>query len=210
MSDRKNQHLSLSQRILLTLIMLTVAYLFIFMTPGAHRESLQKEITAFKTMATEEDQEIILARAKGYYYSGFIDTGVVIYLERLTIKQNINMEGWWRDHLIRIVDNLKLLFYQASFRFSLFGYWLLIGCPLVISLFADGYYKRRIKQYEFGVASIGSSKIALKVVAISILMIQIYFIFPYAGEYGIYLPPLMFLLIGLMGQTILSNYSKVF
>ncbi len=191
--------------------MISLAYILLFMTPENYRATLQAEINALKPIIGKLESDEVLQRASGMYSWAFVNTGIISAMEDSAIPTGeINGESFWIQPLIRIVENLKLLFYQSSYRMSVFLHWLALGLPFIFAMAADGLYKRKIKQYEFGVTSVNIFKIWVKAGVFAFFIIDIYFIFPAAGIFGVLLPPIMFLTIGFAIRYALSNISKIF
>lgn len=190
--------------------MISLAYITLMMTPGTYRLTLQEEIDAFRGLAGLTDTQQVLERATALYSWAFVQTGVIESLESMAISQGIGGEDFWVQPMIRIVENLKLMCYQTVYRMSVFIHWLALAFPLMFALASDGYYQRKRKQYEFGVASANIFRIWVKTGVFAFFIIDVYFIFPAAGVFGVLLPPVMFLVLGFSMRYALSNVSKVF
>ncbi|MDH1472668.1 DUF4400 domain-containing protein [Shewanella sp. GD03713] len=198
-------------RMVVAVALVSFAYIMILMTPEAYRETLQAEIAAFKTVIGPTESKDVIERAGAMYHWAFIETGVVQSMEDAVRPSGVvNGEDFWLMPMVRIVENLKLMFYQSSYRMSVFLHWLALGAPLIFAMAADGFYKRRIKQYEFGVASANLFRMWVKAGLFAFFIIDVYFIFPAAGLFGVLLPPVMFLILGFAMRYALSNVSKVF
>lgn len=198
-------------RMVVAVALVSFAYIMILMTPEAYRETLQAEIAAFKTVIGPTESKDVIERAGAIYHWAFIETGVVQSMEDAVRPSGVvNGEDFWLMPMVRIVENLKLMFYQSSYRMSVFLHWLALGAPLIFAMAADGFYKRRIKQYEFGVASANLFRMWVKAGLFAFFIIDVYFIFPAAGLFGVLLPPVMFLILGFAMRYALSNVSKVF
>ena len=197
-------------RMILCVAALSLGYILLFMSPEDYRKTLQAEITAFKTTVGEKDARDVLSLSNSIYSYAFVKSQVVPGLEGLLETTGLNGENLWRLPLVRVIENLKLIFYQTSYRLSVFLHWLMFGLPLFIVMALDGYYERRKKQYEFGVTSANYFRIWVKAGGLAFLIIDIYFIFPAAGIFGALLPPLMFFLLGLSIRYTISNISKIF
>lgn len=193
-----------------SLILLMTAYFAILMEPHSYRVQLLEEINESSSLLNEARGNYLVNVATNLYFEAFVDTGFVRYIELATLSRDIELEEWWITHVTRIVENTKLLLFQASYRLLYFLYWGVFFVPCLIPLLADGYYKRRIKQYEFGVASTGMTQIWRKIFSITILLLYLYFIFPSTGQFVVYIPMTVFLIIGIAGHHLLSNYAKVF
>ncbi len=190
--------------------MISLAYILLLMTPDSYRLTLQEEINSFRTLVGIVDAEEVLQRASNLYSWAFIQTGVIQSLEAMATSQGIAGEDFWLEPMIRIVENLKLMCYQTVYRMSVFLHWLVLAFPLMFALASDGYYQRKRKQYEFGVASANIFRIWVKTGVFAFFIIDVYFIFPAAGAFGVLLPPFMFLVLGFSMRYALSNVSKVF
>ncbi|WP_024605518.1 MULTISPECIES: DUF4400 domain-containing protein [unclassified Pseudoalteromonas] len=197
-------------RMIVATAMISLAYILLFMDPANYRATLQDEINALKPIIGKSESTLVINRATKMYQWAFIDTQTVASLEKMVTSGGLKGEDFWLKPLIRIVENLKLMFYQSSYRLSVFIHWFFLGLPLIFAMAADGYYKRKIKQYEFGVASANIFKIWLKAGVFAFFIIDIYFIFPAAGIFGVLLPPIMFLILGFSLRYALSNVSKIF
>lgn len=207
--DTKKQQ-GLTERMLTLVVMLSLAYVILLVTPSGYRSSLQSEINSFRTFVGQQDTRKVLNNAEFLYRFSFVNTGVINAIDQtFTPKEGEKLSPWLKP-LERVAENAKLMLYQASFRLAMFCYWLILGFPLITCLTLDGYYKRRIKQFEFGVASANLFRIWLKTGLFAFLILDIYFILPVAGEIGVFLPPLMFLIVGYALRHVLSNTSKIF
>lgn len=197
-------------RMIAAMAMISFAYILIFMTPGTYRQTLQDEIDAFKDMVGPSDSMAVLETASSMYQSAFLDTGVIQSMEESVAQSGVGGEQFWITPMVRIVENMKLMFYQTVYRMAVFMHWLALGFPLIFALASDGYYKRKMKQYEFGVASANLFRIWVKAGMFAFFIIDVYFIFPAAGVFGVLLPPIMFVILGMALRYALSNVSKVF
>lgn len=190
--------------------MISLAYIMLLMTPDSYRLTLQEEIDGFRRLVGMVDTDEVLQRAAALYSWAFVQTGVIKSLEAMATAQGIAGEEFWVEPMIRIVENLKLMCYQTVYRMSVFLHWLALAFPLMFALASDGYYQRKRKQYEFGVASANIFRIWVKAGVFAFFIIDVYFIFPAAGVFGVLLPPIMFLILGFSMRYALSNVSKVF
>ena len=209
-NENNEQKKSFLGKVVIAAAMLTFAYIVIIMTPVEYRATLQSEINALKEVIGQAESKEILSRANNMYTTAFVETGAILALEELVIATGINGEDLWRTPLIRVAENIKLMFYQSAYRLSVFIHWLALVAPFIFALAADGYYKRKKKQYEFGVASANLFRIWTKASFFSFFILDIYFIFPAAGIWGPLLPPIMFAILGFSLRYTLSNMSKVF
>ena len=205
-----NKEYTFLQKFILMISAVSIAYLVFIMQPSGYRESLQSEINSFRTVAGPMESKVVLARAYSMYHWAFIETNVVPEMEKIVTPTNYVGQNYWQEPVIRIVENVKLLFYQSCYRISVFISWFILGVPVMFALGADGYYKRKMKQYEFGVASANLFRIWVHTGLFAFFIIDVYFIFPAAGIFGVILPPAMFLILGLATRYALSNVSKVF
>ncbi|MDF4421726.1 DUF4400 domain-containing protein [Vibrio parahaemolyticus] len=198
-------------RMVVAVAMISFAYILLLMTPETYRETLQAEINALKTVIGPSESKEVLERAGAMYHWAFIETGVILSMEDAVRPSGVvTGEDFWLMPMVRIVENMKLMFYQSSYRMSVFLHWLALGAPMILAMAADGFYKRRIKQYEFGVASANLFRMWVKAGLFAFFIIDVYFIFPAAGVFGVLLPPIMFLILGFAMRYALSNVSKVF
>ena len=198
------------QKMILMVSAVSIAYLVFIMQPQEYRESLQGEINSFRSVAGPLESKSVLSRAYGMYNWAFIQTNIVPELERIVTPTTYVGQNYWQEPVIRVVENVKLLFYQSCYRISVFISWFILGMPVMFALGADGFYKRKMKQYEFGVASANLFRIWIRTGLFAFFIIDIYFIFPAAGIFGVILPPAMFLILGFSTRYALSNVSKVF
>ncbi len=205
-----NKQKSFLARILAAVAMISLAYIVIVMTPEGYRQTLQAEINAFKRVVGPEDSALVLQNSADMFNAAFVETGVISTLEGSIELTGVSGEEFWRTPMVRIVENLKLMFYQTVFRMAVFFHWLILGAPFIFALASDGYYKRKTKQYEFGIASANLFRIWVKAGIFAFFIIDVYFIFPAAGVFGVLLPPIMFVILGLSLRYALSNVSKVF
>lgn len=198
------------QKFILMVSAASIAYLVFIMQPQEYRETLQSEINSFRTVAGPLESKTVLTRAYGMYNWAFIQTNIIPEMEKIVTPTSYVGQNYWQEPVIRIVENIKLLFYQSCYRISVFISWFILGVPVMFALSADGFYKRKMKQYEFGVASANLFRIWVRTGLFTFFIIDIYFIFPAAGIFGVILPPAMFLILGLAIRYALSNVSKVF
>ncbi|EJL6490522.1 DUF4400 domain-containing protein [Vibrio cholerae] len=205
-----NKQKSFLARMVAAVAMISLAYVLIVMTPEGYRQTLQAEINAFKSVVGPTDSAHVLQNAADMYSYAFLETGVVSSMEESVQITGVGGEEFWRTPMIRIVENLKLMFYQTVFRMAVFFHWLILGAPFIFALASDGYYKRKTKQYEFGIASANLFRIWVKAGMFAFFIIDVYFIFPAAGVFGVLLPPIMFVILGFSLRYALSNVSKVF
>ncbi|KAB1176630.1 hypothetical protein C5F64_17245 [Photobacterium damselae subsp. damselae] len=206
----KKKEYTFMQRFIFIIAALSIGYLILLMEPQSYRETLQSEINSYRSIAGPTESKIALARAYGMYKWAFINSNIVPAMEAAITPTEYYGQEYWQKPVIRLVENIKLLFYQSCYRISVFISWFILGLPLMLALGADGYYKRKMKQYEFGVASANLYRIWVKTGLFAFFIIDLYFIFPAAGIFGVILPPAMFLILGLSTRYALSNVSKVF
>ncbi|AWK84656.1 DUF4400 domain-containing protein [Photobacterium damselae] len=206
----KKKEYTFMQRFIFIIAALSIGYLILLMEPQSYRETLQSEINSYRSIAGPTESKIALARAYGMYKWAFINSNIVPAMEAAITPTEYYGQEYWQKPVIRVVENIKLLFYQSCYRISVFISWFILGLPLMLALGADGYYKRKMKQYEFGVASANLYRIWVKTGLFAFFIIDLYFIFPAAGIFGVILPPAMFLILGLSTRYALSNVSKVF
>ena len=197
-------------RLIVMVALLSFAYILVLMTPQDYRRTLQGEISSLQMAVGTEDSKGVMSRANRMYQSAFVDTGAIAAMEDSIVASGLGGEDFWRVPMIRIVENIKLMFYQTSYRLSVFMYWFALAIPLIFALASDGFYQRKRKQYEFGVASANLFRIWVKAGMFAFFIVDVYFIFPAAGVWGVLLPPVMFVILGFALKYALSNVSKVF
>lgn len=208
--NNSSQQKSFLGRMIAMVGMLSLAYIMLIMSPEDYRTTLQAEIDSFKELVGNDDAYKVIKRSGEMYQYTFVDTKVVEKLEWLAQSEGLGGEKELIHPLIRIVENIKIMFYQSVYRMSVFMHWLALVFPLIFALGSDGYYKRKMKQYEFGISSANIYRIWIKAGIFAFFIIDVYFIFPASGYFGVLLPPLMFIILGISIRYALSNVSKVF
>jgi uncharacterized membrane protein len=71
-----------------------------------------------------------------------------------------------------------------------------------------GWSNRAIAMFEWKSSSSKLQKLWMNTIAMSAIMLNVYFFIPYAGFFGAYYPPACLLLIGFMGKNFMEHITK--
>ncbi|MCQ1058403.1 DUF4400 domain-containing protein [Photobacterium sp. ZSDE20] len=202
---------TLQHRAMFAMFIFSMVYLFGMVKLEEYAGALNTEIETSKILIGDQSSANIVTGAQRIF--GLFDQGLLPMRDNLDQANKSNkyrVLSKMGDNVLEAADKVRLLIYQMCYRLFLLKYWFLTGLPLVIALIYEGVKIRSIKMYEFGNTSDSRMRLWSKFIGFTVIILNIYLIFPYSGEFGALFPPTVMLIIGIVFRNMLTHLSKSF
>lgn len=209
-TETLRERATLTHRILFIILVMAILYVMAMMEFNAYKNLLMEEITESRVLLGVEDSQRVIQNAKNYYQmidQNLFEVGREINDDKESLS-NLKVVDYLVTKLDEQLDKLMLLVYQGCYRFAVLNYWLLAIGPIMAAMIYHGWSNRSIAMYEWKSSSSKLQKLWMNTMAMSVIMLNVYFFLPYAGFLGAYYPPLCLLLIGFMGKNFMQHVTK--
>ena len=145
-----------------------------------------------------------------------VDTNIESAIDHNFIadKQDYKAKVVWEkvnNKIKTIMQNLKIAVFQICLRIAVLKEWFLTLFALICGFISDGYYKRKISQYEIGAPSTGMSRLWWLLMGASSILLVVYVLFPVSiGVATFYFPLIYILILCICCKYVFSSYHKNF
>ncbi|WP_105169407.1 DUF4400 domain-containing protein [Pseudoalteromonas sp. T1lg23B] len=193
----------------------TIVFNIIFITPEENEQRVRLEAVSIFNVAGQQVIDNIVRKAHYIYQHTMINSGIEYLIDNLFAVKNSYQGQNAIMQVEQLTDNfgqnLKLVSYQLAFRLSVLSEWLITLAALFAGFIVDGYYRRKINQYESSNASIGMTKVWWSIVLTFSFTLTLYLFLPISlGVMAFYFPVTYFLLLSLSVRGILIRYHPNF
>ncbi|MEZ8028325.1 DUF4400 domain-containing protein [Enterovibrio norvegicus] len=203
--------------LLVLFFVVTMLYVWFFQETETFRSSIQQEVYFLQEAFGDNDAIIVLNRAQRWYQSMMVSSGIEYELNIRTVPApKMDEKGsvdktmlLLSDYSHQLIDNTKLVVYQALLRVSTLIQWALLLFVFTFAFLADSYYQYRIRSKQFSKLNIKSSALALRSFGVIFIVMYLYLIAPMLSSYVVKYGPLFLCsVIIASGSMLIRNYVR--
>lgn len=187
-----------------------------FSTKDENENRVRTEANKIYETAGVEIGKSVTDRANSFYNMSMVESGFESSIDKYLIADNKDYKAKeslevFNNTVKSFGSNVKIMAYQMMLRLSVLSEWVLTLIVLWAGCVLDGYYKRKISQYEYGTASAGLTRLWWTAISFSSLVVIAYVLLPFSlGRLIFYVPLAVVLLVSLGSRYILTSLHKSF
>jgi hypothetical protein len=177
---------------------------------------VREEVDRIYKTGGKELGDKVTKQATQLYTMMMIDNGLENWLDGQLInnKSNYKLKGIITEldnTMNSFGQNIKITVYKINLRLATLKEWLFALIAFWLGCIIDGFYRRKISQYELGNASAGMSRLWWVLLSFSSLAILVYILFPFSmGSATFHIPLFYILIISIGSRSILTSFHKAF
>lgn len=206
-------------RDLVRLILVMIVAILPFMQSRVdYQHAIEREVYSTRTLMTAEGSRVAKLVSTKIYQTVMFDWKVYQFMRMTLTSQNDDQKdkfaAFWAKFLIvsdRIVENMPLLVFQAAYRLSVAGYWVVYMLPFLCAALYSGVQYWKLTLDTVSGAAIGRYEIYRRMMRWVFLLFFVYLIIPAAGfsSFSRFLLPGALFILGILLNQLVRFYHKM-